>query len=109
MGQHAAQRARRHEKGLHTAGCFFKNPVLADGSKIAAGQLLEAAGAKEIREGGAGVHAFHANYIVNQGGATAIEVLHVAEEMRRRVETANGITLEAEVMVVVDPPAKGSV
>lgn len=109
MGQHAAQRARRHEKGLHTAGCFFKNPVLADGSKIAAGQLLEAAGAKEIREGGAGVHAFHANYIVNQGGATAIEVLHVAEEMRRRVETASGITLEAEVMVVVDPPAKGSV
>ncbi|MEK7348724.1 MAG: UDP-N-acetylmuramate dehydrogenase, partial [Candidatus Eisenbacteria bacterium] len=71
MGQHAAQRARRHEKGLHTAGCFFKNPVLPDGSKIAAGQLLEAAGAKEIREGGAGVHAFHANYIVNRGGATA--------------------------------------
>jgi UDP-N-acetylmuramate dehydrogenase len=109
MGQHAAQRARRHEKGLHTAGCFFKNPVRPDGSKIAAGQLLEAAGAKEIREGGAGVHAFHANYIVNRGGATASEVLHVAEEMKRRVEAANGITLEAEVMVVIDPPARGSV
>ena len=109
MGQHAAQRARRHEKGLHTAGCFFKNPVLADGSKIAAGQLLEAAGAKEIKEGGAGVHAFHANYIVNKGGATANEVLHVAEEMRRRVESANGITLEAEVMVVIDPAAAGAV
>jgi UDP-N-acetylmuramate dehydrogenase len=51
MGQHAAQRARREEKGLHTAGCFFKNPVLPDGSKIAAGQLLEAAGAKEIKDG----------------------------------------------------------
>jgi UDP-N-acetylmuramate dehydrogenase len=109
MGQHAAQRARRHEKGLHTAGCFFKNPVLPDGSKIAAGQLLESAGAKEIRAGGAGVHAFHANYIVNQGGATASEVLHVAQEMKRRVEEANGITLEAEVMVVIDPPAPGSV
>lgn len=109
MGQHAAQRARRHEKGLHTAGCFFKNPVLPDGSKIAAGQLLEAAGAKEIREGGAGVHAFHANYIVNRGGATAQEVLRVAKEMKRRVEEANGIALEAEVMVVIDPPAAGAV
>ena len=60
MGQHAAQRARRKEKGINTAGCFFKNPVLPDGTKIAAGQLLETAGAKEIREGGAGVHAYHA-------------------------------------------------
>jgi UDP-N-acetylmuramate dehydrogenase len=108
MGQHAAQRARRHEKGLHTAGCFFKNPVLPDGSKVAAGQLLEAAGAKEIRAGGAGVHAFHANYIVNRGGATAEQVLHVAQEMKRRVEAASGISLEAEVMVVIDPPAKGA-
>ena len=109
MGQHAAQRARRHEKGLHTAGCFFKNPVLPDGSKIAAGQLLESAGAKEIRAGSAGVHAFHANYIVNKGGATASEVLHVAREMKRRVEEANGITLEEEVMIVIEDPAAGSV
>jgi len=109
MGQHAAQRARRKEKGLHTAGCFFKNPVLPDGTKIAAGQLLEAAGAKEIREGGAGVHAYHANYIVNRGGASAQEVLRVAREMKRRVEEANGITLEEEVMVVIDPPAPGAV
>ena len=109
MGQHAAQRARRKEKGLHTAGCFFKNPVLPDGTKVAAGQLLEAAGAKEIREGGAGVHAYHANYIVNRGGASAQEVLRVAQEMKRRVEQANGITLEEEVMVVIDPPAPGAV
>ncbi|HEU4333994.1 MAG TPA: UDP-N-acetylmuramate dehydrogenase [Candidatus Eisenbacteria bacterium] len=109
MGQHAAQRARRHEKGLHTAGCFFKNPVLPDGSKIAAGQLLEAAGAKEIRDGGAGVHAFHANYIVNKDHATAHEVLRVAREMKRRVEEANGITLEEEVMIVMEPPAAGAV
>jgi len=109
MGQNAAQRARRKEKGLHTAGCFFKNPVLPDGTKIAAGQLLEAAGAKEIQEGGAGVHAFHANYIVNKNGATAEQILRVAREMKRRVAEANGITLEEEVMVVMDPPAAGSV
>ena len=109
MGQHAAQRARRQEKGLHTAGCFFKNPVLPDGTKIAAGQLLEAAGAKDIRDGGAGVHTHHANYIVNKGGATAHEIIRVAREMKRRVEEANGITLEEEVMIVVDPPGAGAV
>ena len=109
MGQHAAQRARRKEKGLHTAGCFFKNPILADGQKVAAGQLLEAAGAKEIREGGAGVHAYHANYIVNNGGASASEVLRVAREMKRRVEESAGITLEEEVMVVMDPAREGAV
>lgn len=109
MGQHAAQRARRKEKGLHTAGCFFKNPVLPDGTKIAAGQLLEAAGAKEIRDGGAAVHPYHANYIVNLGGATAAQVLRVAAEMKRRVEQQQGITLEEEVMVVLDPPAPGGV
>lgn len=109
MGQHAAQRARRKEKGLHTAGCFFKNPVLADGQKVAAGQLLEAAGAKEIRDGGAGVHPYHANYIVNLGGASAEDVLRVAREMKRRVQESAGITLEEEVMVVQDPPAAGAV
>ena len=109
MGQHAAQRARREEKGLHTAGCFFKNPVLPDGSKIAAGQLLESAGAKEIKDGGAGVHAFHANYIVNKNGASAHEILRVAREMKRRVQEANGIILEEEVMVVMDPAQKESV
>jgi UDP-N-acetylmuramate dehydrogenase len=109
MGQHAAQRARRKEKGLHTAGCFFKNPILADGQKVAAGQLLEAAGAKEIRDGGAGVHAFHANYIVNRGGASADEVLRVAREMKRRVQESAGINLEEEVMVVMDPAREGSV
>jgi UDP-N-acetylmuramate dehydrogenase len=108
MGQHAAQRARRREKGLHTAGCFFKNPVLPDGSKLAAGQLLETAGAKEIREGGACVHAFHANYIVNRDHATATEVLCVAAEMKRRVQEQHGITLEEEVQVVLDPPAGGA-
>jgi UDP-N-acetylmuramate dehydrogenase len=109
MGEHAAQRARRKEKGLHTAGCFFKNPVLPDGSKLAAGQLLEAAGAKEIHEGGAAVHAFHANYIVNRGQATALEVLRVAAEMKRRVQQQHGIALEEEVQVVLDPPVPGRV
>lgn len=108
MGQHAAQRALRKEKGLHTAGCFFKNPILSDGQKVAAGQLLEAAGAKEIRDGCASVHAYHANYIVNKGGATAEEILRVAREMKRRVQESAGIVLEEEVMVVIDPPPDGS-
>jgi UDP-N-acetylenolpyruvoylglucosamine reductase len=46
---------------------------------------------------------------VNKDGATATEILRVAREMKRRVQESNGITLEEEVMVVEDPPAKGSV
>jgi UDP-N-acetylmuramate dehydrogenase len=55
------------------------------------------------------VHTHHANYIVNKGGATAHEIIRVAREMKRRVEEANGITLEEEVMIVVDPPGAGAV
>lgn len=46
---------------------------------------------------------------MNKGGASAHEVLRVAREMKRRVQEANGITLEEEVMVVMDPPKKDSV
>ena len=46
---------------------------------------------------------------MNKNGATAEQILHVAREMKRRVQEANGITLEEEVMVVMDPPAPGKV
>ena len=46
--------------------------------------------------------------LLNRGGATAEEVLRVAQEMKRRVQQTAGITLEEEVMVVLDPPAPGA-
>ncbi len=80
------------------AGSFFKNPVLPDGSRVAAGRLLDDVGAKKLRRGGAGVYAGHANFILNYGGATAEDVRALARTMKARVKRKFGIELEEEVI-----------
>jgi UDP-N-acetylmuramate dehydrogenase len=80
------------------AGSFFKNPVLPDGRRMAAGRLLEKVGAKELRKGGAGVYSGHANFILNCGGATAKDVRALARMMKARVKREYGIELEEEVI-----------
>jgi UDP-N-acetylmuramate dehydrogenase len=67
-----------------------------------AGQLIDAAGLKGLRIGGAEVSSLHANYIVNVGGATASDVQRVIETVRDRVGYRFGITLELEVQVIGD-------
>ena len=86
-------------------GSFFKNPVLPDGTKLAAGRLLEKVGAKELRFGGAAVYSGHANFIVNLGHAKSSDILNLAREMRSRVEREFGITLEEEVVRLPARPA----
>ncbi len=81
------------------AGSYFKNiedPGAPHG-KVPAGKLLEEAGAKRLRVGGAGVSSRHANVIVNHGGATAGDVLALAEMMKDAVRTKFGLELEEEV------------
>jgi UDP-N-acetylmuramate dehydrogenase len=80
------------------AGSFFKNPVLPDGTKLAAGRLLEKVGAKELRKGGAAVYAGHANFILNCGGATAADIRTLARTLKARVKKEFGITLEEEII-----------
>jgi UDP-N-acetylmuramate dehydrogenase len=80
------------------AGSFFKNPVLPDGTRIAAGRLLEKVGAKELRKGGAGVYGGHANFILNCGEATARDIRALARTMKTRVKREFGIELEEEVI-----------
>jgi UDP-N-acetylmuramate dehydrogenase len=80
------------------AGSFFKNPVLPDGKKLAAGRLLEKVGAKELRKGGAAVYAGHANFILNCGGATAAEIRALAGTLKARVKKEFGIILEEEII-----------
>jgi UDP-N-acetylmuramate dehydrogenase len=80
------------------AGSFFKNPVLPDGTRAAAGRLLDEVGAKTLRRGGAGVYAGHANFILNYGGATAEDVRALARMMKARVKRKFGIELEEEVI-----------
>jgi UDP-N-acetylmuramate dehydrogenase len=80
------------------AGSFFKNPLLPDGTKMAAGSLLEKVGAKELRKGGAAVYPGHANFILNRGGASAADIRGLARTMKARVKKEFGITLEEEVV-----------
>lgn len=76
-------------------GSTFKNPP-----GDSAGRLIDAAGLKGLRIGGAQVSPKHANFIVNLGGATADDVLALMAEMRRRVVERFGIELEPEIRVI---------
>lgn len=98
-------RFRKVTQPLHlpSAGCIFQNPdpsrdVLPVGLPPAAGALIEAAGLKGAREGGAMVSPSHANFIVNVGGATAADVRALIERCRREVEARFGVRLREEVV-----------
>lgn len=77
-----------------TAGCVFRNPP-----GDAAGRLIDHCGLKGTRVGGAEVSTVHANFIVAQSGATAADVLILADEVAQRVEAETGVRLELEVEV----------
>jgi UDP-N-acetylmuramate dehydrogenase len=84
-------------------GSVFRNPAPGRGSVAVthtAGQLIDAAGLKGFRIGGAVVSRKHANYIVNVGGASAADVLSVIEAVRERVMAEFGVELELEVEIV---------
>jgi len=78
-----------------SAGCMFKNPTA-----IPAGKLIDELGLKGTRVGGAMVSIEHGNFIVNDGTATARDVLALIEVVRRRAKAERGIELEAEVEIV---------
>ncbi len=78
-----------------SAGCLFKNPP-----SIPAGRLIEELGLKGLRVGGAVVSAEHGNFIVNEGNATARDILALMDLIRARARTDRGIELEAEVEIV---------
>ena len=85
-------------------GSVFKNPGgpswKKEGGPRTAGQLIEAAGLKGFRVGGAEVSPMHANYFVNTGGATAADVRGLIVQVQRRVEQEFGARLEPEVKLI---------
>jgi UDP-N-acetylmuramate dehydrogenase len=95
MAATASSRRSKTPSGS-SCGSSFKNPP-----GTTAGLLLDQAGCKNMRNGGAQVSDVHANYIVNTGGATAGDVLRLTERMRERVLQMFGIELELEVQLVV--------
>lgn len=78
-----------------TAGCTFKNP---DGDS--AGRLLDAAGCKGMREGGAMVSELHANFIENRAGASADDIVRLIARCKRAVKERFGIELVPEVKAI---------
>jgi UDP-N-acetylmuramate dehydrogenase len=90
--------ARRNETqplGLPSCGSTFKNPA-----QDFAGRLIETAGMKGVRRGGAYVSPKHANFIINDGTASAADIEGLMEDVRARVLATAGIRLEHEVRIV---------
>jgi UDP-N-acetylmuramate dehydrogenase len=81
-----------------SAGCIFKNPE-SDAQGRSAGQLIDSAGLKGRRVGAARVSPLHANFIVNEGGATARDVHALIALVRQEVRRVHGVDLELEVNV----------
>lgn len=92
------RRQRHPPRWTACAGSYFKNPLLPDGTRCAAGRLLDQAGARGLRVGDAAVYEGHCNFLINAGRATASDVLRLAGEMKDLVARKFGIHLEEEVI-----------
>ncbi len=83
-----------------SAGSFFKNPP-----NDFAGRLIEAAGLKGLRCGGAMVSPVHANFLVNSGGASATDIITLMKQVQEEVAARFGIRLEPEVRIIDEAAA----
>jgi len=93
-----ARRAATQPLGAPSCGSVFRNPT-----GDYAGRLIESAGLKGARVGGAVVSDKHANFIVNDGDATAEDIEQLIERVRAQVEKTSRVRLELEVRVVGEP------
>ncbi|MFO7951218.1 MAG: UDP-N-acetylmuramate dehydrogenase [Bacillota bacterium] len=94
MQYYSEERRRRHPN-LPSAGSVFRN--LPDKP---AGRIIDEAGAKGMRIGGAEVSKEHANFIVNTGGATAADILSLIEKVRKLVKEKFGLELRPEIRII---------
>ncbi|MFI5314211.1 MAG: UDP-N-acetylmuramate dehydrogenase [Myxococcota bacterium] len=92
-----AQRRATQPVDQPSCGSVFVNPP-----SDFAGRLIEAAGLKGAREGGATISPLHANFIVNTGGARAADVLRLIERARAAVRARSQVELQTEVRIVGD-------
>lgn len=92
MAAWTEQRNRTQPIRTKNCGSVFRNPA-----GDSAGRLVDAAGLRGASEGGAQVSTQHANFIVNQGGATAADVDRLIRRVQHEVRTRFGVTLECEV------------
>ena len=95
----ASQEKRRtSQPAAKSAGCIFKNP-----DSCPAGKLVDEIGLKNARVGKARVSEVHGNFIVNDGGATAADMLELIGKIKSTAREKRGIELETEVQIVGEP------
>ena len=78
-----------------TGGSTFRNPHGAEGAK--AWELIDQAGCRGLKRGGAMVSEQHCNFLINTGNASAADLEQLGEEVRRRVAAETGIELHWEI------------
>ena len=109
-----AEREKRHIQNVRAAGSFFMNPVASPevvlmfekekgvksrGGRVPAGWLIEKTGMKGSSVGDAQASLRHPNYIVNNGNATASDVLVLAGNIKREVREQLGVELQEEAVI----------
>ncbi|MFP4404345.1 UDP-N-acetylmuramate dehydrogenase [Rhodosalinus sp.] len=110
MEEQLARRDATQPTKERTAGSTFRNPAgfsstgrPDDTHELKAWKLIEDAGMRGARRGGAQMSEKHANFLVNTGGATAADLEGLGEEVRKRVFQSSGIELDWEIMRVGEP------
>lgn len=94
-----------------SAGSTFRNPAgfsstgkTDDSHELKAWKVIDDAGMRGARVGGAQMSEMHSNFMINAGGATAADLENLGEEVRKKVYQSSGITLEWEIMRVGEYP-----
>ena len=112
MAAQLAARDASQPVKARSAGSTFRNPSGAsstgradDRHELKAWRVIDAAGMRGARLGGAEMSAKHPNFLLNAGGATAADLESLGELVRKRVFQDSGITLEWEIMRVGEPSA----
>ena len=107
MAEQVARRDATQPVRERTAGSTFRNPAgrsstgrADDAHDLKAWSLIDAAGMRGARRGGAVMSPLHPNFLVNEGGATAADLEGLGEEVRSRVSAASGHDLQWEVIRV---------
>lgn len=113
MADQLARRDASQPTRDRSAGSTFRNPLgrsstgrADDTHELKAWKVIDDAGMRGARIGGAQMSEKHSNFLINAGGATAADLENLGEEVRKRVFQHSGITLEWEIMRVGEPTAK---
>jgi UDP-N-acetylmuramate dehydrogenase len=111
MAEQVARRDASQPTKERSAGSTFRNPAgfsstgkADDTHELKAWKVIDDAGMRGARLGGAQMSQMHSNFLINAGGATAADLENLGEEVRKKVFQSSGITLEWEIMRVGEYP-----